>query len=126
MNDPGDEDIIPRDDEESENKGADTDQDREVPQIPEDDPLGVPPEFVERISAAWFSGPLPPPEVLQGYKEAEPAAPQIILTMAEKEQGQRHHTERSFMRKCPAASDTARSSSSLCSLWRATPSSTGK
>lgn len=99
MNDRGDEDIIPRDDEESENEGADADQDRDVPQVPEDDPFGVPSEFVERISAAWFSGPLPPPEVLQGYKEAEPTAPKIILTMAEKEQGQRHHTERSFMRQ---------------------------
>jgi len=42
------------------------------------------------IMESRFSGPIPPPEILAGYKEILPDAPERILTMAEKEQSHRH------------------------------------
>lgn len=40
------------------------------------------------------SGPLPPPEQLEGYSQVLPNAPERIVTMAEKEQSHRHLWER--------------------------------
>lgn len=40
-----------------------------------------------------FSGPLPPPEMLDQYNQVEPGAANRILRMAEKEQSHRHDRE---------------------------------
>lgn len=40
-----------------------------------------------------FSGPIPPPELLSGYKSILPDAPERILHMAEEEQAHRHRLE---------------------------------
>lgn len=40
-----------------------------------------------------FSGPIPSPEVLEGYKTVLPDAPERILAMAEREQSHRHKLE---------------------------------
>lgn len=48
------------------------------------------------VMESRFSGPLPPPEFLAGYKEVLPDAPERILKMAEMEQAHRHDIERSM------------------------------
>jgi len=45
---------------------------------------------VVKISQGIFSGPLPPPQVLQGYEDILPGAAERILQMAEQEQSHRH------------------------------------
>lgn len=42
------------------------------------------------LSASLFSGPLPPPTILQGYEDVLPGSADRILKMAEKEQSNRH------------------------------------
>ncbi|EHI56450.1 hypothetical protein HMPREF9333_00312 [Johnsonella ignava ATCC 51276] len=42
------------------------------------------------LSASLFSGPLPPPSILQGYEDVLPGSADRILKMAEKEQSNRH------------------------------------
>lgn len=42
------------------------------------------------VAQGHFSGPLPPPSVLQGYDDVLPGAAERIVQMAEKEQHQRH------------------------------------
>lgn len=46
-----------------------------------------------QISRESFSGPLPHPDILRGYQELIPSAPERILTMAEKDQQHRIATE---------------------------------
>lgn len=49
-----------------------------------------------RVTSAFsrsFSGPLPPPEILQRYDEIETGFANRIVTLAEKEQSHRHDTE---------------------------------
>ena len=45
-----------------------------------------------------FSGPLPPPEVLQKYNEISPGAADRIITMAENEAAHRHEIEQLIVR----------------------------
>lgn len=45
---------------------------------------------VVEIRRGLFSGPLPPPQVLQGYEDTLPGAAERILHMAEQEQKHRH------------------------------------
>jgi len=40
-----------------------------------------------------FQGPLPSPEILQGFENVLPGAAERIITMAEKEQANRHNIE---------------------------------
>lgn len=42
---------------------------------------------------ASFSGPLPPPEILQAFGEINPAYPDIIVARSEREQAHRHAIE---------------------------------
>lgn len=43
-----------------------------------------------RIFSSQFSGPVPPPGLMEGYKKVDPAFPDRIMKMAEKEQDHRH------------------------------------
>ena len=43
-------------------------------------------EFLIRIAASFFSGPIPPPEAFEKYKKIQPDFPERIMGMAEKEQ----------------------------------------
>lgn len=45
------------------------------------------------VSESMYSGPIPPPEFLAGYKSVLPDAPERILKMAENEQRHRHGLE---------------------------------
>lgn len=45
-----------------------------------------------------FSGPLPPPEAFSKYEQALKGAANRILTMAEKQQEQRHYIEKKIVR----------------------------
>ena len=46
---------------------------------------------IKSIEIAKLSiGPIPPPEILKGYKEIDPSFPERIFKMAEKEQRFRH------------------------------------
>jgi uncharacterized membrane protein len=40
-----------------------------------------------------YAGPVPPPELIQGYQEAIPNGGQQVLDFARREQEQRHHIE---------------------------------
>lgn len=54
-----------------------------------------------RIEQRTFSGPLPHPELFQGYEQTQPGAANRILTMSEKEQDHRHDMEKAkFKQKC--------------------------
>lgn len=48
------------------------------------------PQQLITLAQGHFSGPLPPPSVLQGYEDVLPGAAERIVHMAEKEQSQRH------------------------------------
>lgn len=105
MNEPPSEDPVPGDNGDAEDEGNSGDRDLEASQIPEDveipdlESRDIPPEFVQQVSAASFSGPLPPPAILRAYKEIEPTAFEVILEMAKNEQDQRHDTERRMVRQ---------------------------
>lgn len=60
---------------------------------PEDESRGL------VASATQFSGPLPPPGVLQGYEDVVPGAAERIIAMAESEQNHRHHIQRESTNK---------------------------
>ena len=49
------------------------------------------------VSHETFSGPMPHPDILRGYKELIPDAPERILQMAEQEQKHRIDIERSML-----------------------------
>lgn len=49
--------------------------------------------LVQIQTGAFFSGPLPPPEVLKGYDDACPGAAERILAMAEKQADHRRSME---------------------------------
>lgn len=53
---------------------------------------------VVQISQGMFSGPLPPPQALQGYEDTLPGAAERILHMAEKEQTHRHEFDSELTR----------------------------
>lgn len=60
---------------------------------PEQD-TGAPHPTTQRVTiATQFTGPLPPPEILQRYNEATPEAADRILTMAEKQASHRQSIE---------------------------------
>lgn len=48
------------------------------------------------LAQRHFSGPLPPPAVLQGYEDVLPGAAERIVQMAEQEQRQRHAFDNSL------------------------------
>jgi len=48
------------------------------------------------VAQGHFSGPLPPPAVLQGYEDVLPGAAERIVQMAEQEQRQRHAFDNSL------------------------------
>ena len=54
--------------------------------------------LVQQIVAQSFSGPLPAPEMLQGYEDVVPGAAARILTLAEEEALHRRGLDRSFVR----------------------------
>lgn len=47
----------------------------------------------QKIIAATFSGPLPPPSIIAGYEDILPGSADRIFTMAENEQKHRHEVE---------------------------------
>lgn len=64
---------------------------------PDTDP-GSSANHVVQISQGMFSGPLPPPQALQGYEDTLPGAAERILHMAEKEQTHRHEFDSELTR----------------------------
>ena len=50
-----------------------------------------------RVSQESFSGPIPHPKIVEGYKNLIPNAPERILTMAEKEQQHRIEVENEML-----------------------------
>ncbi len=52
----------------------------------------ITPDGVVEISTRW-SGPLPPPEIVEQYETALPGSGERILRMAEEEQAHRHQQE---------------------------------
>lgn len=105
MTEPPRMDPPPGDDEGSERDSESESRNPEIPEISGEDKIpgiessDIPPEIVQRVSAAWFSGPLPPPDILRAYKDIEPTAFDVILEMARNEQDQRHDTERRMIRQ---------------------------
>lgn len=53
----------------------------------------------QSIIATMFSGPLPPPEHLQGYAEVYPDAPEKIFGWVEEQQNHRHYMEEKHLNK---------------------------
>ena len=51
-------------------------------------------DLLHRSMERYYSGPLPPPEMLREYEEVLPNAAERIMTMAEAEQGHRHRWEK--------------------------------
>ena len=47
--------------------------------------------------AAAFSGPVPPPRILEAYGEVVPNGAERIMSMAEREQDHRHEIERGYL-----------------------------
>lgn len=66
---------------------------------------GLPDEKKAKVMAivhterSVFSGPLPHPDLLKGYEEAQPGAANIIINMATKEQDHRHHMEDDMLKQ---------------------------
>lgn len=66
---------------------------------------GLPDEKKAKVMAivhterSVFSGPLPHPDLLKGYEEAQPGAANIIINMATKEQDHRHHMEDEMLKQ---------------------------
>jgi uncharacterized membrane protein len=52
-----------------------------------------PPVYVTTIEGVSYRGPLPPPQILQGYEELLPGAAERIFAMAEENQKHRHKLE---------------------------------
>lgn len=50
-----------------------------------------------------FSGPLPPPQILEGYNNAFPGCAERIVTMAERQSAHRQHIERTVVEGNTAA-----------------------
>jgi uncharacterized membrane protein len=46
------------------------------------------------FQAAEYSGPIPPPELIEGYQQAIPHGGERVFDLAEREQMQRHRLER--------------------------------
>lgn len=44
--------------------------------------------------ASFFSGPLPPPDILEGYERVRPGAADILFTMLKEQQAHRHEMEK--------------------------------
>lgn len=64
--------------------------------VPEEILEGLPEEKQKEITvfaAEHFSGPLPHPKILDGYKKVLPDAPERIISMAEKQQDHRINME---------------------------------
>jgi uncharacterized membrane protein len=55
--------------------------------------VGLRREFVQIVQSETFSGPLPPPEVMQGYEKVCPGAADRILVMAERQSEHRRSLE---------------------------------
>ena len=66
---------------------------------------GLPDEKKAKVMAivhterSVFSGPLPHPDLLKDYEEAQPGAANIIINMATKEQDHRHHMEDDMLKQ---------------------------
>ena len=66
---------------------------------------GLPDEKKAKVMAivhterSVFSGPLPHPDLLKGYEEAQPGAANIIINMATKEQDHRHKMEDDMLKQ---------------------------
>ena len=52
---------------------------------------------IMKVTQESFSGPLPHPEILKGYQQLIPDAPERILRMAEKEQSHRQSAENEML-----------------------------
>ncbi len=61
--------------------------------LPKDDPAT---RHSIAVALSHFSGPLPPPEIMEHYGRIIPDAPERILKMAEKEQSIRHRMRKEF------------------------------
>ncbi len=55
------------------------------------------PELV-RLAAQFYSGPIPPPQMLAEYEKALPGAADRIICMAEKQEDHRHYIEKSIQK----------------------------
>ena len=78
---------------------ADRDEDNAIrrqlrPPESEADASSRGPSFVHQHTEVSFSGPLPPPGVLEGYEKILPGSAERIFTMAEKQLGHRMHLEK--------------------------------
>lgn len=71
-------------------------------------PADTPPQLIEMISQSMYSGPVPPPAMMQQYEAALPGMADRIMTMAEKEQGMRRRDNAWIM-----ANDTLRIAGSI-------------
>lgn len=66
---------------------------------------GLPEEKKAKVMAivhterSVFSGPLPHPDLLKGYEEAQPGSANIIINMATKEQDHRHHMDDEMLKQ---------------------------
>lgn len=84
----------------SRSEGSEEDTSLDAPTSPEDiEELGQDSEQsrIQLLRAQEFSGPLPPPSVLQGYNDIVPDAAERILSMAEREQAHRHDHDSQFV-----------------------------
>lgn len=62
-------------------------------QKPGSQEVGKPEPRSMTFEAQAFSGPLPPPAVMEAYERICPGAAERIMSLAEREQGHRHQTE---------------------------------
>jgi len=53
----------------------------------------------QSLIATMFSGPLPPPEVLAGYAEVYPDAPEKLFCWVEEQQEHRHYMDKEYLKK---------------------------
>ena len=67
------------------------------PKRPGQRPQGNPPGSEYTLQFGAFAGPLPPPEILQGYEQACPGAANRIIEMAESQGGHRRQMEKAAM-----------------------------
>lgn len=57
------------------------------------------PDATALMIAAGFSGPIPPPEIIEKYNEVVPGAADRIITMAEKEANHRHDIDKKKLKE---------------------------
>lgn len=56
-------------------------------------------KFIKKLAISQeFSGPVPPPDILEGYEKCLPGSADRILAMAEKEQSHRHGRENNLLK----------------------------